>query len=249
MRLIGRAGEPIPRTTGAFYSQVQTGSGLCPRLRVFLDEYEKLRARLDRPLRVLDVGCGRQAVLAEHMNTSDEYWACDIAMPDEDVQMSRFELIDLNQESLLARLGQKRFDVIFCGEVIEHVFSPDALFVDLDQLLSPEGLLILSTPNLAYWLNRLLLLFGISPLFVENSAVAKLGRGFRFLGQGNSTEGHIRMFTHRAMLDFLQMHGAALLGVRSVPVWPFFLDRIVTRISKNLSPVNVYLLGKRTGRS
>jgi hypothetical protein len=105
----------------------------------------------------------------------------------------------------------------------------------------------MSTPNLAYWVNRVLLLFGISPLFVENSAVAKLGRRFQSLGQGNTTEGHVRAFTHRAMLDFLEMHRATLLGVRSVSVWPFFPDKVVTRISSHLSPLNVYLLGKRAG--
>jgi hypothetical protein len=101
--------------------------------------------------------------------------------------------------------------------------------------------LILSTPNLGYWVNRLLLLVGISPLFVENSASVKLGRRFRFLGQGNATQGHIRLFTYRAARDLLELQGFELLRTRSVPFWSFPVDRLVCRVSRSLAPDNVYV--------
>jgi SAM-dependent methyltransferase len=131
--------------------------------------------------------------------------------------------------------------VIFCGEVIEHLFSPDALLEDLKSLLRRDGLLILSTPNLAYWANRVLLPFGISPLFLENSAVVKLGRRFRFFGQGNRTEGHVRLFTYTAARDLLVLHGFELLRTRSAPVWNFAIDRLVCRLSPSLAPDNIYI--------
>ena len=93
--------------------------------------------------------------------------------------------------------------------MIEHVYSPDDLVEDLKRILRPDGLLLLSTPNLGYWLNRLLLLVGISPLFLENSSRTKLGRRTTHLGQNNSTEGHIRLFTYGAMRDFLEHAPAA----------------------------------------
>jgi hypothetical protein len=109
-------------------------------------------------------------------------------------------------------------------------------------VLAPGGLIVLSTPNLAYLPNRFLLMFGIVPIFLENSSEVKLGRRFRFLGQGNHTEGHIRVFTHRAVLELLKREGFAIERVIPVSVWNFPFDPIVNRISPSLAAVNVYCL-------
>lgn len=41
----------------------------------------------------------------------------------------------------------KRYDVIFLGNVIEHVIAPDALLQTFKKLLSPDGILIVVAPN------------------------------------------------------------------------------------------------------
>jgi len=232
------------RTVEEFYAAVETAiPELDERLRVFVDEYRRHRASTGRPLSVLDVGCGRLAVLQEHITAEDEYFACDLVEPLK--PLPNFQSVNLNEDSLRDAFAGREFDVVFCGEVIEHVFSPDAVLSDLKALLRPGGVLILSTPNLGYWVNRLLLLAGISPLFVENSANVKLGRRFRFLGQGNDTQGHIRLFTYRAVRDLLDLQGFEVLRTRSVPVWTFPVDRLVCRVSRSLAPDNVYVARRR----
>ena len=230
-----------PRT---FLERVDTAERtLVPRLQVFVAELTRYRAaKGDRALRVLDVGCGPQALLAQHLGTGDAYWGCDFR-PEADVPLEHYISIDLNEESLADRLPGARFDVIFCGEVIEHLFSPDALLQDLHTLLAPGGIVILSTPNLGYYVNRGLLLLGISPLFLENSAEVKLGRLTRRLGQGNVTEGHIRVFTYRALRDLVARKGFRV--VRAVPttVWGFPLDRVLGRIP-SLAADNVLVLAR-----
>jgi hypothetical protein len=126
------------------------------------------------------------------------------------------------------------------------VFSPDRLLRELRSIMHERSVLILSTPNLAYWVNRILLVAGISPLFVENSAEVKLGRRLRALGQGNETQGHIRLFTHRAALELIHREGFELLRTRSVPVWNLPLDRVLCRVSHKLAPVNIYILRARS---
>jgi SAM-dependent methyltransferase len=228
------------RTAEEFYEQIETAiPALDARLRVFVDEYLQHRtARAGRALRVLDIGCGRKPVLARHVEAPDEYCGCDIAVPED--ELACFERVNLNEESV-AEAFQGQFDVVFCGEVIEHVFNPDALLEDLRALMTQESLLVLSTPNLAYWVNRLLLLGGISPLFVENSSRVKLGRRSRFLGQGNETQGHIRLFTYRAMRELLALQRFELLRVKAVPVWNFSVDRLICRLSPSLAPDIVYV--------
>lgn len=47
------------------------------------------------------------------------------------------------------------FDVVICGEVIEHLGDPASLFASASRVLSPGGRLVLTTPN-PYYLGRTL---------------------------------------------------------------------------------------------
>lgn len=211
------------------------------RLRIFLDAYRSHKQELGRSVRVLDVACGRNAVLSEHIDGDDSYCGCDFNAT-VGAGVERYFAIDLNEESLAARLPGERFDVIFCGEILEHLFSPDALLDEIKTLMDRESILVLSTPNLAYYVNRLLLLVGISPLYVENASEAKLGRRFRALGQGNPTEGHIRAFTYGAVRDLLARKQLEIKNVHPTITWELPLDRLICRLSRSLAPNNVFVV-------
>jgi SAM-dependent methyltransferase len=211
------------------------------RLRLFADAYREHKRRLGRPLAVLDVACGKRAVLRQSLSAGDTYRGCDY-YESLDVELPEYVRIDLNEERLSERLAPETFDVVFCGEIIEHLFSPDALLDEIRLVMRDDAILVLSTPNLGYYVNRLLLLAGISPLYLENSSEAKLGRRFRWLGQGNSTEGHIRLFTYRALRDLLERKGFEALKVTPTTTWDFPPDRLVCRVSRSLAPNNVFVL-------
>jgi hypothetical protein len=68
-------------------------------------------------------------------------------------------------------------------------------------VLRPGGSLLLSTPNLAAWYNRGLLAFGIQPVFSEVSLRGVFGR------PGRVVAGHLRLFTRRALTEFLTASG------------------------------------------
>jgi 2-polyprenyl-3-methyl-5-hydroxy-6-metoxy-1,4-benzoquinol methylase len=46
-------------------------------------------------------------------------------------------------------LGPEPFDLAICSEVLEHIAEPHALLAAIRDRLSPDGVLVLSTPNLA----------------------------------------------------------------------------------------------------
>lgn len=56
-----------------------------------------------------------------------------------------------------------KFDVIFAGEIIEHLFNDTQFIQECKKILRPKGLLIITTPNLASLPNRIKLLFGRMP--------------------------------------------------------------------------------------
>jgi 2-polyprenyl-3-methyl-5-hydroxy-6-metoxy-1,4-benzoquinol methylase len=55
-----------------------------------------------------------------------------------------------------APFKSRRFEVITAMDVLEHVFSPETSLQAARQLLAPNGLLLIETPNMAGWLPRLL---------------------------------------------------------------------------------------------
>lgn len=237
--------SPVSAFYESFYDSLDiedandASRALCPRLAVFAEEYLSHRVTLGGPIRILDVGCGRDPLLASRIVAGDEYWGVDIVKPS--IKLEHFVQMDLNMPDFRSALDDLCFDVIFCSEVIEHVFSPDALLREMKLLMHESSLLLLSTPNLAYWANRILLPIGISPLFLENSAERKLGRRLRRLGQNNHTEGHLHVFTHRAMMELLALQQYRVERVRSVPLWEFRADRFACRISPHIAPSNVYI--------
>jgi len=212
-----------------------------PRLGIFAREYIGHRTRLGRPVRILDVGCGLDPALAPCKAVGDTYHGCDF-YDERPRGVDEYTQLDLNRDSLATALTGQTFDVLFCGEVIEHLFSPDALLRELRELMTDESILLLSTPNLGYWVNRLLLLVGVSPLFLENSAERKLGRFVRALGQGNPTEGHIRLFTYRALRELVELCGFEIVSTTPTYVWRFPPDLVISRFSRSLAATNVFLL-------
>jgi len=92
-------------------------------------------------------------------------------------------------------------DVVIMSELIEHLVDPDGAIAEVRRVLRPGGSLLLSTPNLAAWYNRGLLAVGIQPVFSEVSLRGVFGR------PGRVVAGHLRLFTRRALTEFLTASG------------------------------------------
>ncbi len=156
---------------------------------------------------------------------------------------------DLNSDLPLPFPAQF-FDVILCSEVIEHLFSPDDLLDEMARLLKPDGYIILTTPNLASWKNRIALLLGWQPFASEVSTRQRYGNPLASRGRPS---GHLRLFTLRALLEMVKASGlqptqiggiAALspqrnlmgilsrLGDRLFTRNPALADRLVLRLEK-----------------
>jgi SAM-dependent methyltransferase len=172
-----------------------------------------------RPSSVLDVACGHGAFLngATARLPNARLVGCDISHAGVDaVKSLGFEAFIANVEEGLP-FKDESFDCVFFGEVIEHLIDPDKALIEVSRVLRKGGTLILTTPNLASWFNRLLLLGGVQPIFTETSLKAVLGRKHWALGQWKPTVGHLKVFTLAAVRDILSANGFAVTRVLGAP--------------------------------
>jgi ubiquinone/menaquinone biosynthesis C-methylase UbiE len=95
----------------------------------------------------LDVGCGSSRILGALHDGS-------IGL---DIQMSKLRYsrcysknIYLNGSALTLPIANKSIKCLICSEVIEHIPGRSVLS-ELDRVLSPNGLLILGTPDYSKW--------------------------------------------------------------------------------------------------
>lgn len=140
------------------------------------------------------------------------------------------------------------FDCVILGEVIEHVPDPDYILKEINRILVPKGMLIISTPNLVSWANRLLVLFGIQPLFTETSSEKNLGRVFKVLGQGGKVQGHLKIFTSRSLEEILIKEKFKITRKMGIPFFFPFPVSIIDRFFVNfisLASGTMYITQKK----
>jgi hypothetical protein len=85
------------------------------------------------------------------------------------------------------------------------------------------------------WANRVLVPFGVQPLGTETSSEIALGRRHRVLGQGNQVQGHLKVFTFRALSEILERYGFSVRRREGVPAFfPKPIDRFDRLVSRRV---------------
>ena len=141
-----------------------------------------------RNQRVLDVGCGRGQlgrILHEQFGCTVTGIEIDPELARECVGYARVILGCAEDDQLYNNLGEK-FDVIVCGDVLEHLRDPEIPLRAFHRLLAPQGRLLISVPNVAQFRIRWMLLRG----------------RWEYTPEGIMDETHLHWFT-RASLDRL----------------------------------------------
>jgi SAM-dependent methyltransferase len=159
-----------------------------------------------KPRSIIDIGCGRGFLLKQLIERDPSLQAYGVEVSPAQAREARSAGITVFEQNVETGipLPEASVDVAVVGEVIEHLFDPDACIEEMHRILRPDGMLIVTTPNLASWLNRILLLFGIQPVFTETSTRKKYGHWLSALGEGKSTtQGHLKLFTLGALHEML----------------------------------------------
>jgi len=142
---------------------------------------------------ILDIGCLDGTVGQLFLQRGNVVHGIDAAAPAVKTAVERG--IQARVGNLEERLDfpDAMFDAVFAGEVLEHIFDIDSLLSEIHRVLKPGGHLVATTPNLAAFGRRLLLLLNRNP-HIEIS----------FTGEA---AGHIRYFIRSTLFDILGKHG------------------------------------------
>lgn len=143
--------------------------------------------------RLLDVAAG-SGIAAEALR--EQGWdvsALDIS--EELVEQIRSRGIDADLHDLSEGplpFPDDSFTAVFAGEIIEHLVDTAAFLAELQRVLAPGGVAVVTTPNLASFENRLRLLLGRYPMWVEYEL---------------SDQGHVRSYTVPTLRAQLRRQG------------------------------------------
>ena len=151
---------------------------------------------VDAPSRVLEIGCALGAtggyLKAQHGST-----VVGVEIDERMAEVARTHLDqvivgDLNRTSLLDLVGDQRFDLIFFGDVLEHLIDPWATLAAARALLAAEGRIIVSLPN-------------INHITTLASLVFRQRWPYRDRGLHDRT--HLRFFTRKNLLELYDSAG------------------------------------------
>lgn len=209
-------------------------------------------------LEILDIGCGTMVIsrqilesVADHVPAvpSVSIIGWDIS----ETAVKRAEELGFQAEvrdiTKPVDRGENKVDVICFFEVLEHIADTDQAMRNIQSLLRDDGLLVLSTPNLASWYNRLFLFFGLQPHGMELSYEnARLGNWIarKLIPTPLGTvAGHLRLFTWYGLRDFLNYHGFRVLTVRGISNhrWDF-VSRTISFLTPTLSG-DIFLVARK----
>ena len=130
------------------------------------DKVREIFQKLPAGPKILDVGCATGAIMRPLVKQHDIH-GVDICEPY--VQQAvkagvKAVLHDIDAGPL--PYPDKSFDAVFCGETIEHYVDTDWLMSEINRVLKPGGLLVITFPNVRTALGiAMLLLLDVPPMY------------------------------------------------------------------------------------
>ena len=106
------------------------------------------------------------------------------------------------------------FDLIFTQETLEHIIFPDKFIEESKRVLKNGGDIIVDTPNLNTWSNRILLMFGYPPTNYTPYPYKTPGVP-KFLGT-NPLWDHPRVFPYISLKKIFNSNGFKLETITGV---------------------------------
>jgi len=147
----------------------------------------------DGVTRALDVGCASGGFGSELKAKGIEVWGIEpnsTAAGEASAQLDKVLVGTFHD--VAPDLPNGHFDLITFNDVLEHIADCDQVLRDVRQLLTPGGHVLVSLPNVRYWL-------ALMTIFWQ--------RDFPYQDEGVFDRTHLRFFTHKSMMRMFEECG------------------------------------------
>jgi 2-polyprenyl-3-methyl-5-hydroxy-6-metoxy-1,4-benzoquinol methylase len=158
--------------------------------------HERLLALAGSSGRVLDVGCSTGYLARRLVERGATVVGIDVdeAAAAEARQICEQVLVG-DVETMELPFSEASFDVVLCGDLIEHLRDPEAFLDRVRPVLRQGGRLVLTTPNIANWAMRLGLIAG----------------RWSYTDRGILDRTHVHLFTKKTLEETLERAGYGIL--------------------------------------
>lgn len=212
----------------------------------------KLLALVGKEKTLLDVGCGSGFYTSQFRDAGNRVTGIDLTL--EGAQATN----QLDIPTSITNLEQGlpfpdcAFETVTFIEVIEHLLRPDLAIQEIHRVLKVEGALVLTTPNYAYWVLRLLYAFGQPPVGLHPRPFT----GLRSRQAAEEIEPwldpHIRFFTPQIIRRLLTQFNFEIISIQStfvafpsglapfLPWLPGLPLRVIGKLLGNLEALGDY---------
>lgn len=147
----------------------------------------------DQAIRVLEVGCGCGATLSKlkYMWPNAQVSGIELSEEIARIRAHTMDIVSGNIETMELSYEKGSFDYIMFGDVLEHLFDPEAILKKLTPFLKENGRFLCSIPNI-----------------MHESVIRALLKGeFNYKDQGILDRTHIRFFTLDSIVKMLKACG------------------------------------------
>lgn len=157
-----------------------------------------------RGKRILDVGCGDGLITSKMSDNGNNVTGMDIsrrALGEAERKYPRIKFVRASAEERYP-FEDKEFDVLFAGDIIEHIADTWTALSEMHRVLKKKGILVLSTPIHNVIKNVILCFYGFSKHF-------------------DPTGPHLRFFTMKSLETLLDECGFRIVKIKYIGrFWP-----------------------------
>ena len=177
---------------------------------------------------ILDLGCG-DGRIGRKIKNAQECSVVGVNISESEVQLASQQLdkaivCDLNNIDTSC-LG--KFDCIICCHILEHLYQPQQLLLQLHRNLSPDGVLIVALPNILWWRKRLSFLAG----------------EFKYIYGTATDPSHLHFFDWKTSRQFIEEAGYEILSQCAGGNFPLpFIRKLIPVLAQKIDRLALKLM-------
>lgn len=173
--------------------------------------------------RILDLGCG-DGRMAKKIKEVQKCSVTGVTISESEAKLASRSLdkvivCNLNNFDT-SNLGE--FDCIICSHILEHLYQPQQLLIQLHHNLSPDGILLVALPNILWWRKRISFLAG----------------NFIYIDGTPTDHNHLHFFDWRTSRQLIEESGYEVLSQLADGNFPLpFIRKLIPVVAQKIDRI------------